>query len=148
MGSCKLGTDDGRLPDGTAVVDTNTKIYGTDNMFVVDASIWPGMPSTNPSALIVTASEHASDLILALPLPRKASVVKKNGQCGGFGFGWFGFGGGWGGFGRGNAVTCDGGLTCKAVNYFYSVVRYEHGCSLASCRFLEKRQIRSPLPIP
>jgi cellobiose dehydrogenase (acceptor) len=71
MGTCKLGTDDGRLPDGTAVVDTNTKIYGTDNMFVVDASIWPGMPSTNPSALIVTASERASELILALPCPKK-----------------------------------------------------------------------------
>jgi cellobiose dehydrogenase (acceptor) len=74
-----MGTDDGRLPDGTAVVDTNTKIYGTDNMFVVDASIWPGMPSTNPSALIVTASERASDLILALPLPRKTDLVKKYG---------------------------------------------------------------------
>jgi cellobiose dehydrogenase (acceptor) len=79
MGTCKMGTDDGRLPDGTAVVDTNTKIYGTDNMFVVDASIWPGMPSTNPSALIVTASERASDLILALPLPRKTDLVKKYG---------------------------------------------------------------------
>jgi cellobiose dehydrogenase (acceptor) len=76
-----MGTDDGRLLDGTPVVDTNTKIYGTDNMFVVDASIWPGMPSTNPSALIVTAAEHASDLILALPPPKKVPLVKNNGQC-------------------------------------------------------------------
>lgn len=122
MGSCKLGTDDGRLPGGTAVVDTNTKIYGTDNMFVIDASIWPGMPSTNPSALIVTAAEHASELILALPLPRKTGgVVKKGGQCNvsSGGWGWFG----WWNPGKGNSLTCDGGLTCKAVNYFYSVVR-------------------------
>ena len=70
MGTAKMGTDDGRLADGTAVVDTNTKVYGTDNIFVVDASIWPGMPSTNPSALIVTASERASELILALPYPK------------------------------------------------------------------------------
>jgi cellobiose dehydrogenase (acceptor) len=76
-----MGFDDGRLPNGTSVVDTNTKIYGTDNMFVVDASIWPGMPSTNPSALIVTAAEHASDLILALPPPKKVGLVKNYGQC-------------------------------------------------------------------
>lgn len=81
MGTCKMGTDDGRLLDGTSVVDTNTKIYGTDNMFVVDASIWPGMLSTNPSALIVTAAEHASDLILALPPPKQVGLVKNNGQC-------------------------------------------------------------------
>ena len=81
MGTCKMGIDDGRLLDGTSVVDTNTKIYGTDNMFVADASIWPSMPSTNPSALIVTAAEHASDLILALPSPKKAPLVKNNGQC-------------------------------------------------------------------
>ena len=66
MGSAKLGTDSG-LTGGTSVVDTNTKVYGTDNMFVVDASIFPGMPSTNPSALIVVAAEHAAGLIEALP---------------------------------------------------------------------------------
>jgi cellobiose dehydrogenase (acceptor) len=80
MDSCKMGTDDGRTLEGTAVVDTNTKIYGTDNMFVVDASIWPGMPPTNPSALIVTASERASELIMVMPPPR---VVRKYSQCAG-----------------------------------------------------------------
>lgn len=66
MGSAKLGTDSG-LTGGTSVVDTNTKVYGTDNIFVVDASIWPGMPSTNPSGLIVVAAEHAAVKIKALP---------------------------------------------------------------------------------
>jgi len=66
LGTAKIGTDSG-LTGGTAVVDLNTKVYGTDNIFVVDASIFPGMPSTNPSSLIVIAAEHASDLILALP---------------------------------------------------------------------------------
>lgn len=65
LGTAKLGTDDGRA-GGSAVVDLNTKVYGTDNIFVVDASIFPGMPSTNPSALIVASAEHASDRILAL----------------------------------------------------------------------------------
>ena len=66
LGTAKIGTDNG-LTGGSSVVDTNTKVYGTDNIFVVDASIFPGMPSTNPSAYIVTAAEHASVLILALP---------------------------------------------------------------------------------
>ncbi|EAU29442.1 hypothetical protein ATEG_09993 [Aspergillus terreus NIH2624] len=65
MGTCKLGTDDGRN-GGTSVVDLNTKVYGMDNLFVVDASIFPGMVTTNPSAYIVTVSEHAADKILAL----------------------------------------------------------------------------------
>lgn len=69
MGTAKMGTDSG-LTGGTAVVDTNNKVYGTDNIFVSDASIFPGQVTTNPSALIVTASEHASDLILALPVPK------------------------------------------------------------------------------
>lgn len=67
MGTAKMGTDSGLVGNGTAVVDTNCKVYGTDNIFVSDASIFPGQVTTNPSALIVTAAEHASDLILALP---------------------------------------------------------------------------------
>jgi len=66
IGSCKMGLDSGLVNNGTAVVDTNTKVYGTDNLFVVDASIFPGMMSTNPSALIVSAAEHASQLILSV----------------------------------------------------------------------------------
>ncbi|TLD13429.1 uncharacterized protein PgNI_03000 [Pyricularia grisea] len=65
MGTTKLGTDDGRN-GGTAVVDTNTKVYGTDNLFVVDASIFPGMVTNNPSAMIVIAAEHAATKIMAL----------------------------------------------------------------------------------
>lgn len=60
-----MGTDDGRS-GGTSVVDLNTKVYGTDNIFVVDASIFPGMITANPSAAIVIVSEHAATKILAL----------------------------------------------------------------------------------
>ena len=66
MGTAKMGTDSALMANGTAVVDTNNKVYGTDNIFVMDASIFPGQVTTNPSALIVTASEHASERILAL----------------------------------------------------------------------------------
>lgn len=65
LGTCKMGTDNG-LTGGTSVVDTNTMVYGTDNIFVTDISIFSGMPSTNPSALVVTAAEKASEKILAL----------------------------------------------------------------------------------
>jgi cellobiose dehydrogenase (acceptor) len=69
-----LGTDSG-LEGGTAVVDLDTKVYGTDNLFVVDASIFPGMVTGNPSAMIVTAAEYAAERILAL----KPAASKKSG---------------------------------------------------------------------
>lgn len=66
VGTAKLGADDGRAADGTAVVDLDTRVYGTDNVFVVDASIFPGQLTGNPSATIVTAAEHAAERILTL----------------------------------------------------------------------------------
>jgi cellobiose dehydrogenase (acceptor) len=41
IGTAKIGTDSG-LTGGTSVVDLNTKVYGTDNIHVVDASLFPG----------------------------------------------------------------------------------------------------------
>jgi cellobiose dehydrogenase (acceptor) len=35
-------------------------------IYVVDASVFPGMVTTNPSALIVAVAERASELISAL----------------------------------------------------------------------------------
>jgi cellobiose dehydrogenase (acceptor) len=32
VGTAKMGLDDGRYDNGTSVVDTNTKVYGTDNL--------------------------------------------------------------------------------------------------------------------
>lgn len=68
VGTARLGADDGRAENGTtgAVVDLDTRVYGTDNIFVVDASIFPGQLTGNPAATIVTAAEHAVDRILAL----------------------------------------------------------------------------------
>ena len=76
MGTAKMGLDSGLVNNGTAVVDLDTKVYGTDNLFVVDASIFPGMVSTNPSALIVAVAEKASEKILALNItPNTTSTV-------------------------------------------------------------------------
>ncbi|KAJ3034382.1 hypothetical protein HDV00_005068 [Rhizophlyctis rosea] len=68
LGSAKLGKDDGRLFNGTsgAVVDLDTKVYGTDNLFVVDASVFPGHVATNPTGPILIMAERAIERILAL----------------------------------------------------------------------------------
>lgn len=60
-----MGEDDGR-DGGSAVVDLDTKVYGMDNLHVVDASIFPGMVSTNPSAYITVVAENAAERILGL----------------------------------------------------------------------------------
>lgn len=105
MGTNRIGADDGRLGDGTtgSVVDLNTRVYGTDNLFVVDASIFPGVPTTNPSSYIVTAAEHASQKILSLPATRP---VGRWGQCGGRR--WTG------------SFLCVEGTTCTPQNEWYS----------------------------
>ncbi|KAL0258597.1 hypothetical protein SLS55_006094 [Diplodia seriata] len=79
MGTAKMGTDSG-LVGGTAVVDTDTRVYGTDNLYVVDASVFPGMITTNPSALIVAVAEKAAEKLLAA---EPAEAVQKYYQCGG-----------------------------------------------------------------
>jgi cellobiose dehydrogenase (acceptor) len=62
VGTAKMGTKGG---DGV-VVDTNTKVYGTDNLFVVDASIHPDLPTGNTQAIVMVAAEAAAARILAL----------------------------------------------------------------------------------
>lgn len=69
LGSCKLGTDDGRA-GGQSVLDADTKVYGMDNLFVVDGSIFPGLTTSNPSAAIVVAAERAAERILALAVAK------------------------------------------------------------------------------
>ncbi|KAK7973797.1 hypothetical protein PG989_015645 [Apiospora arundinis] len=64
--SARMGLDDGRKANGSAVVDTNTKVYGTDNLFVVDASMHADLPTGNTQAIVMVAAEHAATKILAL----------------------------------------------------------------------------------
>jgi cellobiose dehydrogenase (acceptor) len=78
VGSAKMGTDDGRTGNGSAVVDTDTKVYGTDNLFVVDASMHPDLPTGNTQAIIMVAAERAVDKILAL----SGSSVSTGGSTG------------------------------------------------------------------
>ncbi|ORY64787.1 fungal cellulose binding domain-containing protein [Pseudomassariella vexata] len=102
IGANKMGTDDGRS-GGSAVVDTNTKVYGTDNLFVVDASIFPGHVTTNPSSYIVTVAERAYERISALAT---ATPGAKFAQCDGAT--WTG------------SFQCADGLTCTMKDVYYS----------------------------
>ena len=47
-----------------AVVDENLKIYGLQNIRVVDASVMPEIPSANLNAPTLMIAEKASDIIL------------------------------------------------------------------------------------
>lgn len=102
IGTNKMGADDGREDDGTAVVDLDTKVYGTNNLFVVDASIFPGMVTTNPSAYIIVAAEKASERILALEPPQPQGPYE---QCGGLEW-------------TGN-TWCGDGFNCRELNPYY-----------------------------
>ena len=101
-GTAKMGADDGRR-NGSAVVDLNTKVYGTDNLFVVDASIFPGIVTTNPSSYIVSVAERAAEKILKL---KANAAVPRWGQCGGRQ--WEG------------SFTCAKPYTCQVTNEWYS----------------------------
>nr|ADT70778.1 cellobiose dehydrogenase [Stachybotrys bisbyi] len=102
IGTNKMSTRDGRVNNGDGVVDTNTKVYGTDNLFVVDGSIFPGMVTTNPSSYIVIAAEHAAQKILSLRAPTPAA---RYAQCGGREYN--------------GAFQCASGSTCTYVNDYY-----------------------------
>jgi cellobiose dehydrogenase (acceptor) len=60
VGTAKMG----KKGDAGVVVDTDTKVYGTDNLFVVDASMHPDLPTGNTQAIIMVAAEAAAARIL------------------------------------------------------------------------------------
>ncbi|PSR81288.1 GMC oxidoreductase [Coniella lustricola] len=55
----------GETNDGTSVVDTNLKVWGTDNIYVVDGSVHPDLPTGNSQAIIMVVAEHAAKVILS-----------------------------------------------------------------------------------
>jgi choline dehydrogenase len=57
VGTCRMGTDD------RAVVDPQLRVRGLDALRVVDASVFPTIPSSNTNIPTIAAAEKASDLI-------------------------------------------------------------------------------------
>lgn len=57
MGTTKIGTDSA-LEGGSSVVDLDGKVYGMDNLFVLDAGIVPGIVGQNPTALLCIMAEN------------------------------------------------------------------------------------------
>ena len=58
--TCKMGP----RSDKMAVVDSKFRVYGTQNLRVVDASIFPEIPGLFIVSAIYMISEKASDVIL------------------------------------------------------------------------------------
>jgi choline dehydrogenase-like flavoprotein len=58
-GTCRMGAAD----DPMAVCDPELRVRGVDRLRIVDASIFPTIPSVNPVGTIMTVAERASDLI-------------------------------------------------------------------------------------
>ncbi|QRW07919.1 GMC oxidoreductase [Ceratobasidium sp. AG-Ba] len=61
VGSTKIGTS-----ASDSVVDPDTKVWHTDNLFIVDAGVYPGVTTGNPTGSLLVMSEMAADKISAL----------------------------------------------------------------------------------
>lgn len=67
-GTNKMGAED----DPMAVVDAQTRVFGVDNLRVVDASVFPSIVSGNLNASTLMMAEKAADSILGKsPLPKE-----------------------------------------------------------------------------
>ena len=63
-----MGAED----DPMAVVDAQTRVFGVDNLRIVDASVFPSIVSGNLNASTLMMAEKAADSILGKsPLPKE-----------------------------------------------------------------------------
>ncbi len=58
-GTCRMGADG----DAMAVLDPELRLRGEEGVRVVDASVFPSMPSINPMVTVLLTAERAADLI-------------------------------------------------------------------------------------
>ncbi|AWL12210.1 Choline dehydrogenase [Saliniradius amylolyticus] len=74
--SCKMGED------AMAVVDSQTRVHGIDNLRVVDSSIFPTIPNGNLNGPTIMVAERAADMIRGKPLASTAGVTVKQPEAG------------------------------------------------------------------
>jgi choline dehydrogenase len=67
----------GPRTDPTAVVDNQLRVYETENLRVIDASIMPSMPSANTYASTMMIAEKISDVIRGRQ-PEYASLPERD----------------------------------------------------------------------
>ena len=71
-----------------AVTDADTRVRGTDNLFVVDASMHPDLPTGNTQVIVMVAAERAVERILGeAPPPANGTMGGGGGGGGGDGAG-------------------------------------------------------------
>ena len=58
-GTCRMGADD----DPMAVCDSRLRVRGVAGLRVVDASVFPTIPSVNPVGTIMALAERAAELV-------------------------------------------------------------------------------------
>ena len=58
VGSCRMGTDE------LAVVDPELRVHGCEGLRVIDASVFPAVPSGNTNAPVIAMAERAADVVL------------------------------------------------------------------------------------
>ncbi len=61
VGTCKIGAEN----DSMAVVDSNLRVIGIDNLRIADASVMPIIPNANPNATCIMIGEKAAHLLLS-----------------------------------------------------------------------------------
>ncbi|MGY2169543.1 choline dehydrogenase [Pseudomonas gingeri] len=62
-GTCKMGSE----KDAMAVVDSQLRVIGIESLRIIDASVFPTVPSANINAATIMLAEKASDLLLGKP---------------------------------------------------------------------------------
>ncbi|XP_072015791.1 choline dehydrogenase, mitochondrial-like [Amphiura filiformis] len=69
--TCKMGSE----KDPMAVVDNNMRVFGMQNLRVVDASVMPSVASGNLNAPTIMIAEKSADIIMnKSPLPRADKI--------------------------------------------------------------------------
>ena len=58
LATCRMGTD-----PSNSVVNENCKVWGMDNLYVIDASVMPSGGSVNPSLTIAALALKASETL-------------------------------------------------------------------------------------